>query len=157
MTFIPPRTSSKQLLVGMAVIGMLIAALLFYCSCGATATGITAGALVGAETITDTASTQFPPYDKKHRAVLLERALTRSQALLEKAAWDELAEKIWKIIEGTHESVKLAASALSDVHKGLRNKGEITKWIEPAIKNGLQLKELLESFGVKLDFSKAVK
>lgn len=155
-TYDRPQTTGKKLLYTIFYTSLMFGALLHLFACGSeiqTAAGI----LTGASVITDAASVQHDPFNKAKREKLVAEAKTREQAEADKAAWDATDEKIMKVIEGAHGSVKLGAVGLREVQQGLRAKGDLSKWIIPALRTGIQLKELLAGFGFVLELPKAVK
>lgn len=126
---------------------LLVAALLGGC---ASAYTITAGSLVAAEKVTQAASEQFPAFDDMQRKKIVMTAVSRESGAHALAAWDETAEKVATAIEGAHASVRLAADGLKGVREGLRKPGELSSWIGPALRVGVDLVRLLEAVGLKL-------
>lgn len=110
----------------------------------------TAASLIVAEKTVQAAAEQFPTVDRLKRGAIVHDAKTQPEGAAALIAWNETAEKAMKAIEGAQASVQLAADGLKGVHDGLRSPGELSTWIAPAIRVGVDLTKLLDALGVKL-------
>jgi len=126
-----------------------LAAVLFASGCTSAYT-ITAASLTTAEKVVQAAAEQFPAFDKAKRKAITDQATSLEVGKAELAAWDVTAEKAVKAIEGAHASVVLGADGLKGVRDGLRNPKQLSTWIGPAIRVGLDLLNLLAAVGLKL-------
>lgn len=115
-----------------------------------TAYTATAAALVSAERVVNAAAEQFPELDRQKRMAIKDAAKTYEAGLVALAEWDITADKIVKAIQGADASVRLAADGLKGVRSGLREPKQLSSWIGPALRVGLDLVKLLKSVGLEL-------
>lgn len=110
----------------------------------------TAAALVVAERTVQAAAEQFPAFDKAKRKAIVEAATSANDGRMHLDAWDVKSERIVRAIEGAHASVQLGADGLKGVRDGLRDPKNLSTWIAPAIRVGVDLIELLRAVGLNL-------
>lgn len=139
------KHADTPMIIGAAL--LLVMALLGGCT---TAYSITAGTLTAAERTVQAASEQFPAFDDMQRKKVIMTATSREGGAHALAQWDETADRVAMAIEGAHASVRLAADGLKGVRDGLRKPGELSSWIGPALRVGVDLVRLLEAVGLKL-------
>ncbi len=111
---------------------------------------VTAASLTAAEKVVQAASDQFPGLDRERRAQIVQKAGSVSGGHAALSEWDVTADKVVTAINGAHASVKLGADGLKGVKDGLRDPKQLSLWIAPAIKVGLDLVNLLGALGLKL-------
>lgn len=140
----PARSVAAAIALALALCGVLLSG-----GC-VSAYAVTAGSLTAAEKTVQAASEQFPVFDAMQRKKIVMSAASREGGAHALAEWDETAEKIAKAVEGAHASVRLAADGLKGVRDGLRKPGELSSWIGPALRVGVDLVRLLEAVGLKL-------
>lgn len=108
------------------------------------------GSLATAERLAVDCAAGFPDFDREHQRRIIELADSKEKGADALAAWREKRENIVKAIEGTHASVKLARDAIHDIEQGVREKHELQKWIAPALRAAMNLREVLRAMGVKI-------
>jgi hypothetical protein len=112
---------------------------------------VTAASLTAAERVVQAASEQFPTFDAEKRKTIVMQATSREGGAKALADWDVTSDKIATAINGAHASVKLGADGLKGVRDGLRKPSELSSWIRPALRVGLDLLNLLAAVGLKLN------
>jgi hypothetical protein len=140
--------SDRSIKAAVAV-ALVIGAWLTFAGCTSAYT-ITAASLTAAERTVQAATEQFPAFDADKRKSIVLAATSREQGAKALADWDVTADKVAKAIEGAHASVRLGADGLKGVREGLRKPGELSSWIGPALRVGVDLVRLLEAVGLKL-------
>jgi hypothetical protein len=133
--------------VGGAI--LLLGSVLLFGGCVSAYT-TTAATLTAAERTVQAAAEQFPAFDQHKRKQIVDEAKSKAEGLQALADWDTTSDRIVKAVDGAHASVRLGADGLKGVRDGLRKPSDLSAWIGPALRVGVDLVRLLEAVGLKL-------
>ena len=133
-----------------AVVLVMLSAFMGVSGCASLFADTYAG-LATAERVVGAANDQFPGLDKAHRKQLTDKAASLDEGKKALAAWDLVADKLAKTIQGTDATVKLCRDAVAEIKAGTRDKAQLSGWIATGLRLGLDLKDLLSAAGLKLE------
>lgn len=94
---------------------------------------------------------QFPGINEKKLKSITAAALTFEQGQQEQAAWNQTADRLVTMVEGTHQGALAVRDNVVRIQKGLGDKKNLKKWAAVAVGMLRDLVNLLELAGVYLE------
>ncbi len=94
---------------------------------------------------------QFPQINKTKLKAITAAATSLEQGQQEQAAWNQTADRLVTMVEGTHQGALAVRDNVVRIQKGLEDKKNLKKWAAVAAGMLRDLVNLLELAGVRLE------